>query len=412
MLAIKGGKPTRTKPFPVAQRFEGNELRYLEEALQQNTLFYAAGNFVKRFTQTFAEMYGMKHCVATSSCTAAIHAAVAGLEIGPGDEVVVSPITDMGGIYGVLAMNATAIFADVDPHTLNVTADNIRKVITERTKAILITHLGGNPCEMDEIVALAKEKGIYLVEDCAQAYGAFYKGRRVGTFGDVSCFSTNEFKHISTGDGGMCLTNDEDVAKKILLFTDKGYNRDAFDLSTMRAVQRLCLNYRMTELQGAVGLAQLEKLDYICSASTALGNQLSKELSGIHGLIPHKVMDHNICSYWLYMLWLDLEEFPCGVHPFAEALNAEGIPAVAGYIGRPVYQYDLFTKNNFYPGKSCPHGCLNYPPQVKYESGLCPAAEKSLDHIIMLKLNYGYGMEDILDIATAIKKVCDNRDQL
>ena len=412
MLAINGGKPIRTKPFKDAQRFEGNELRYLEEALKQNTLFYYAGNFVKRFTQTFAEMYDMKHCVAASSCTAAIHAALAGLEIGPGDEVIVSPITDMGGIYGVLAMNATAIFADVDPHTLNITADTIRAVVTERTKAILLTHLGGNPCEMDEIVDLAKEKGIYLVEDCAQAYGTYYKGRRAGTFGDVSCFSTNEFKHISTGDGGMCLTNDEDVAKKIQLFTDKGYNRGAVALSDVRGVQRLCLNYRMTELQGAVGLAQLEKLNYITGATTALGTQLSKELSGIRGLMPQKVMDHNICSHWLYILWLDLDEFPCGAERFAEALVAEGISASAGYIGRPVYEYDLFTKNNFYPGKSCPHGCLNYPPQIKYERGLCPVAEETLNHIVMLKLNYGYGMEDILDMAAAVKKVCDNRDQL
>jgi len=412
MLAINGGKPVRTKPFPVPQRFEGNELRYLEEALQQNTLFYYAGNFVKRFTQTFAEMYDMKYCVAASSCTAAIHAALAGLEIGPGDEVIVSPITDMGGIIGVLALSATAIFADVDPHTLNMTADAIRAVVTERTKAILITHLAGNPCEMDEIVALAKEKGVYLVEDCAQAYGSFYKGQRVGTFGDVSCFSTNEFKHISTGDGGMCLTNNEVVAKQIQLFTDKGYNRGAVAISDVRGVQRLCLNYRMTELQGAVGLAQLEKLDYICNSTTALGAQLSKQLSGIRGLMPPKVMDHNICSYWLYILYLDLDEFPCDVHRFAEALNAEGIEASAGYIGRPIYEYDLFTKNNFYPGKSCPHGCLNYPPQVKYERGLCPVAEKSLEHIIMLKMNYGYGMEDILDIAAAVKKVCDSREQL
>jgi len=412
MLAINGGKPTRTKPFPNPQRFEGNELRYLEEALKQNTLFYYAGNFVKRFTQTFAEMYDMKHCVAASSCTAAIHSALAGLEIGPGDEVIVSPITDMGGVIGVIALSATAIFADVDPFTLNMTADSIRAVVTERTKAILITHLAGNPCEMDEIVALAKEKGLYLVEDCAQAYGTFYKGQRVGTFGDIGCFSTNEFKHISTGDGGMCLTNDAALARKIQLFTDKGYNRSAGTIEGLRSVERMCLNYRMTELQGAVGLAQLEKLNFITSSTTALGAQLSKELSGIRGLQPPKVMEHNICSYWLYILWLDLNEFPCDIHRFTDALAAEGIEASAGYIGRPVYEYDLFVNNNFYPGKNCPHGCLNYPQHVKYERGLCPVAEKSLENITMLKINFGYGMEDILDIAAAVRKVCDNRDQL
>ena len=407
MLAINGGEKTRTMPFPNPSRYLGNELRYLQEALEQNNLFYTAGNFVKRFTERFAEIYNMKHCVAASSCTAAVHMALGALEIGPGDEVIVSPITDMGGVIGVLALNAVPVFADLDPHTYNMTAESINAVISARTKAVIVTHLAGNPCEMDEIVQLTKEKSIFLVEDCAQSYGSYYKGKLAGTFGDISCFSTNEFKHISTGDGGMCLTNDEQLYKKAVQFADKGYDRTATTVAGLRAVHRLCMNYRMTELQGAVGLAQLDKLDYICSAHTALGNELTKQLTGIKGLNPPKVMTHNVSSYWLYLLRLDLARFPCGIEWFAEALNAEGVSASAGYIGRCVYEYELFQDSAIFPGSTCPHGCLNYPPQTQYKKGLCPNAEDILNDVVMLKFNCGYSMDDIYSIASAIKKVCD-----
>ena len=392
MLAINGGEKLVKKEFPIARRFEGNEIVYLKEALDQNTLFYASGKFVKRFNSTFAEMLGMKHCVAASSCTAAIHIALAALGVGIGDEVITPPITDMGGIIGILAQHAIPIFADVDPETYNITAESIEAVITPKTKAIIVTHLAGNPCEMDEIMAVARKHGVFVVEDCAQSYCAYYKGRLVGTFGDISCFSINEYKHITAGDGGMCLTNDDDLASRALLFSDKGYNRSGKTVEETRAVIDMAMNYRMTELQGAVGLAQLEKLNYICSSLTALGIELTKHLNDIPGIIPPKVMPHNISSNWFYMLRIDLDHFPCGPGRFADALNAEGVAASGGYIIRCVYRYEIFGE--------------------KYPLGLCPVAEKVLSECIHLKFNYAYGMSDIQAIAEAIRKIEIHRKEL
>ena len=409
MLAINGGEKAVTKAFPVAKRYAGNELAYLKEALEQNTLFYAHGNFVKRFTGKFAEMLGVKHCVATSSCTAAIHTALAALGVGYGDEVIVPPITDMGGVIGVLAQNATPVFADVDGETYNMTAASIEAVITEKTRAVVVTHLAGNPCEMDDIMAVARKHGLFVVEDCAQAYRSYYKGRHVGAFGDIGCFSTNEFKHISTGDGGVCATNDEGLAERMRLFTDKGYNRSAKSMEEMRAVREFCVNYRMTELQGAVGLAQLEKLNYICSSLTALGDELTKQLRGIAGIVPPRIMDYSISAYWFYMFTIDLDLFTCGVKRFGEALSAEGVNASGGYIGRCVYEWDLFRDKKYLPGNLA----AKLPDSGReYKHGLCPTAEKVLKECVHIQLNYTYSMEDIFAIAAAVRKVSDHRDEL
>ena len=392
MLALHGGEKVVKKDFPVAKRFEGNELKYLQEALEQNTLFYASGKFVKRFLRTFADMIGMEHCVATSSCTAAVHTALAALGVGVGDEVISPPITDMGGLIGIIAQHAIPVFADVDPGTYNITAESIEAVITPKTKAIIATHVAGNPCEMDEIMAVSRKYNIPVVEDCAQAYCTFYKGKPVGTFGDINCFSINEFKHITAGDGGMVVTNDEELARKALLFTDKGYNRTGKTLAETRAVNAAAMNYRMTELQGAVGLAQLEKLNYICSSLTTLGVELTKQLQGVPGIIPPKVHPHNISSNWFYMLKIDLDHFPCGPGRFAEALEAEGVAASGGYIMRCIYKNELFND--------------------KYPDGLCPNAEQVLRECIHLKFNFAYGIQDITAIAEAIKKVEKYRDTL
>jgi len=411
MLAINGGEKAVTKEFPVDERYVGNELAYLKTALAQNTLFYAHGDHVKRFTKRFSEIMGMEYGVAASSCSAAIHTALAAIGVGPGDEVILPPITDMGGIIGILAQFAIPVFADLDPDTYNMTAESIEAAITSKTKAVVVTHLAGNPCEMDEIMAVTKKHGIYVVEDAAQAYRSFHRGKHVGTFGDIGCFSTNEFKHISTGDGGVCLTNNEDLAKKMQLFTDKGYNRFAKTMEEMRDVKEFCVNYRMTELQGAVGLAQLEKLNSICTATAALGNELTKQLRGIDGIIPPKVMDHNVSSYWFYMFKIDLSKFPCDVKRLGDAIQAEGVGAYGGYIGRCLYEYDFIKEGKMYPGSRPEDGFKN-PRFHEYKRGLCPNAEQLLTESVNIKITSAYSMEDIYAIARAIKKVCDNRHEL
>ena len=189
-LAINGGPKTRTEPMTTSgARFDDTELKELKEALDQQTLFYWFGNKVKTFCRQFATMYGVKHCHMVTSGTAALHVATATAGIGPGDEVITSPITDQGTIIAILAQGGIPIFADVDPHTYNLAPESVANCITEKTKAIVAVHLAGNPADLDNILAVARQHNLKVIEDCAQSYLCWYKGRLAGTWGDLGCFS-------------------------------------------------------------------------------------------------------------------------------------------------------------------------------------------------------------------------------
>ena len=398
-IALYGGEKTKTTPYGTGKRFGKEELALLEEALEQNTLFYWRGNMTRRFCQKFADMYGAKYCAASSSGTASIHVALGAVGVGPGDEVITSPITDMGSVIGILFQNATPIFADLDPNSYNMTAESVAAKITDKTKAIVVVHLAGNAAEIDKIVELAHARGIYVIEDCAQAYGCKYNGKYVGTFGDIGCYSLNDFKHISAGDGGMILTDNEEFYHNAVMFADKNYNR--FGTEVAKNVSTLGINYRMNELTAAVGIAQLDKVEDICAKRHAYGDKLNAALQGIPGLYPHKVLPGCECSYWFYMLRIDAEKFGADRDEFAKALQAEGVPASAGYIPYCVYQYDMFRNRTAYPGGS------NYPfGDTHYQAGDCPNAEAILKTAVKLVVNEFYTEADLEDTIRAVRKVC------
>jgi dTDP-4-amino-4,6-dideoxygalactose transaminase len=403
-LALFGGKPVKTGPFGTGKRFGDAELNQLREALDQNTLFYWSGKKVKEFCARTALMYGAKYAVAASSGTAAIHAALGAGGVSEGDEVIVSPITDMGSLIGTLFQNAIPIFADLDPHTYNMDVRSVESRITNKTKAIVVVHLAGNPSDMDEIMALAKKHNLYVVEDCAQTPLALYRGRYAGTIGHIGCFSTNDFKHISTGDGGVLLTNDETLYKKAFGFVDKNYNRLS-PTGSMRDVEFLAPNYRMTELQGAVGLAQLEKLPGICKRHTAIGDRISAGINGLPGVYPPLIKEGNVSTYWFYMMRINKAEAGVDAEEFAKALNAEGIPCQKGYIPSPVYLYPLFQNKSAYLGTHAPFDSPYYGQEISYPQGLCPVAEEILETAVKLGVNQFYTDTDVEDIITAIRKV-------
>lgn len=402
-LAIHGGNPVKTTPYGTGMRFGKEELTYLEEALNQNTLFYWFGNMTKRFCKKFADMYGVEHCVATSSGTSAIHVALGACGVGPGDEVITAPITDMGSVIGILFQNAVPVFADLDPHTYNMTAESIEAKITERTKAIVVVHLAGNPAEMDKIMEVARKHNVYVIEDCAQAYCCKYKGQLAGTFGDIGCFSLNDFKHISAGDGGMLIMNDQKLFETAHMFADKNFDRIGTDVK--KNVPYLAPNYRMSELCGAVGLAQLDKVEDICSKRHVYGDRLNAALEGIPGLYPHKVLDGCESSWWFYLLRVNEEELGTTRKEFVDALRAEGIVAQAGYIPSCVYQYDLFKNRNAYPGTHYPFDGTHGNP-IEYNDGDCPNAEAILDTCVKLNVNEFHTEQDLQDTILAIHKVC------
>ena len=382
-LAIHGGTPVKTTPFGQGNRFGAEELAQLKEALEQNTLFYWHGKKVKGFCEKLAGIYGMPYCAAASSGTAAIHTAVGALGVGAGDEVITTPITDMGTVIGILYQGAVPVFADLDPYTYNPDARSIEERITDKTKAIVVVHLAGNPADMDAIMGIAERHNLKIVEDCAQSWLSHYKGRLAGTIGNIGCFSTNEFKHISTGDGGAVLMRDETLYRKALMFADKNYDR--IGGLAIRNCEALAPNYRMTELQGAVGIAQLDKLEAICARRNAIGDRITREIAGLPGVHPPKVLEGCKSSYWFYMLRIDEARAGVDAQGFADALKAEGVPAGKGYIPTCIYAYPLF--------------------RGAYPKGLCPVAEEILETCVKFSVSEFWSGQDVTEIIAAIRKV-------
>ncbi|MCD9025128.1 DegT/DnrJ/EryC1/StrS family aminotransferase [Cohnella silvisoli] len=400
-LALHGGPKTKTTPFGTGKRFGLEEARELLEALEQNTLFYHFGAKVKKFLADFNELYGAARSVAVSSGTAAIHVALGAAGITVGDEVITSPITDQGTLIGILYQNAIPVFADLDPHTYGMDPASIEARITARTKAIVVVHLAGNANDMDPIMAIARKHGLKVIEDCAQSYLTKYKGCYVGTIGDFGCFSTNDFKHISTGDGGIVTVNSEDEATYYAAhaFADKNFRR--FGDTVLKDLQHLAPNYRMTELQGAVGIAQLKKLPWICAQRMRYGDRITAGLEGLPGISVHRVLEYAECTYWFYMLRLKMEELACTREQFSQALQEEGIPHSLGYIPAVMYLQPLFQHRQAYPGSQFPFDITG----ITYAKGLCPVAEEILETALRLPVNEFYADADIEEMIAAVRKV-------
>jgi dTDP-4-amino-4,6-dideoxygalactose transaminase len=305
----------------------------------------------------------------------------------------------MGSVIPILYQGGVPVFADLDPHTYNLAPKSVEQNISGKTRAILAVHLAGNACELNALAAICRNRGLTLVEDCAQAHGARYDGRHIGTIGTLGCFSFNEFKHISCGDGGIIVTDDEPFASRLRLATDKCYDRTPD--ATSRQATFLANNYRMTELQAAVAVAQLRKLPAIVSRRQSWCARLSDKLAGLRGLsLPH-VKNRCESSWWFYMMRVNEQSLGAGTDEFAAAIQAEGVPVAAHYIGRCVYEYPLFVNHSAFERGEHPFA------RRKYASGLCPTAEAILQTCVILPINEAYSDEDLEQTVTAVRRVVD-----
>lgn len=398
-LAIEGGEPFRREPFPPRTPFGDEAIALVTEAIRTQNLFGLGGPKTTAFEREFAALYGARHAVASSSGTAAIHIAIGTLDPEPGDEIISAPITDGGGIVPVLYQNCIPVFADIDSTYCMDPADVERK-ITRRTAAIVVVHLFGNACDMDAMTDIARRHGIPLVEDCSQAHATKYRGRWLGTFGDIAAYSLQQSKLLTTGDGGMTTTSRDDLAERMFLFRDKGWTRKPG--WGPRSYDFLAPNYRITELQSAVGLPQVKTVRAAVERRMALGTRLTGLISDIAGVRPAPVTPGSEHSYWTYPL--RIEAWP--VAAFAEALTKEGVAAGAGYIGEPIFlcMEALAAKKTFgrsgHPLDGC-HGGR----KIEYTRGMCPRTEEALRHMVNIWFNENYTMKDIEDVAGAIRKV-------
>ncbi|MBL7138602.1 MAG: DegT/DnrJ/EryC1/StrS family aminotransferase [Bacteroidales bacterium] len=244
--------------IPIAQpSLLGREREYVMDALDTGWIS-SIGPFIDRFEHAFAEYHGIKHAITTHNGTIALHLALVAAGIGPGDEVIIPDLTFVATANAVRYCQAVPVLTDVNPLDWNIDLQAIREKITPKTKAIIPVHLYGNPVLMEELVKLAGEHHLLIIEDCAEAIGALVRNRKVGTFGHISCFSFFGNKVITTGEGGMCITNDDSMADKMRILRDHGMNRGKrywYDV--------MGFNYRMTNMQAAVGVAQMEQLDFL-----------------------------------------------------------------------------------------------------------------------------------------------------
>jgi perosamine synthetase len=402
-LALHGGPKVRTGAWPkTGKRFGKEELKELKEALDQNTLFYMHGTKTPALCARMANLCGRKYVIACSSGSAAVHGAVKACGVGPGDEVITSPVTDAGTILGVVYEGGIPVFADIDPESYNLTAATIERKISPRTKAVILVHLGGIPADVEPIAALCKARGIKLIEDCAQSWGAKMNGTWVGTFGDVAAFSFNDYKHVSAGEGGLIVTDDHDLYATAWRAIDKCYDR----LTGKRDVYFVAPNYRITELQSAVGIAQLGKVNGITSKRHLLGDRLSRGLAGIPGIRQHAVPAGGYATYWYYLIGIEPDALHVDASTFGRALNAEGIPGSGRFYMEPVHlAYSYLSRQTAFHHSTWPFSLAS--SEVSYQRGICPAAEAMQSRVFYFPLDEWLSVKEIDDTVAAVRKVAD-----
>ncbi|MCD6360751.1 MAG: DegT/DnrJ/EryC1/StrS family aminotransferase [Armatimonadetes bacterium] len=408
-LAINGGTPVRTRPFPGETGKVGKEeLKELVDVIYSGAMNRWSGTKVLAFEEEFAALHGAKHAIASTSGTAAIHIAIGMVNPSPGDEIILGSITDIGSVVPILAQGAIPVFAEADPETMNSDPADIEAKITDKTRAIMAIHLFGNPCDMDAIMEIARKHDLLVIEDCSQAHFSEYKGRLVGTIGDIGCFSFQQSKHVTCGDGGITITNDDDLGLRGKLFMDKGWHRDIYG---PRKYEVFGPNYRMNELSGAVALAQTRKLPEFTELRRAAGDAVTAALEDNPWVHPQKLLDGCRHTYWQYGMYVD-PDAPFTADEFAAALKAEGLGCGAHYIGKPIFLcHDAIRNQTLFGDSHYPFDHPNANP-ITYDENTCPRTQEVLDRMVMpTRPNQFWTEEDAADAAAAIRKVSENLNQ-
>lgn len=415
-LALLGGEPVRTQPFPSYPIVGEEEVSAVVAVLKSGRLStfhssFLGGERVRQFEEDFARYHGVRHAVACNSGTAALHMAVAALGIGPGDEVVLPPYTFTATATAVLHGNGVPVFADVrEDGTLDPTA--VERALSPRTKAIIPVHLTGGPADMGPIMALAKRRGLGVIEDAAQAPGARYQGALVGTFGDLATYSFQETKNMMTGEGGMVITNDDALAERARAVRNHGESI-AWGKKREYLSNLLGWNYRMTEIEAALGRCQLRHLDEWNDRRNANAAVLAKELAGLPFLTLPTVRPGDRHVFHLYMVRYHAWEAGVPKATLLKALEAEGIPVSGGY-PRPIYENPLFQEQIGYGDQGCPFRCPLYQGITNYARGSCPVAERLCadEAVWLFVVRPPAGEAEMMDVARVFHKVMGRLDDL
>lgn len=407
-LAILGGKPVRTKPFPSWPVHDEKERKAVLEVLESGKWWY--GEKVAAFERAYADYQDAKFGITCTSGTIGLEIALISCGVGAGDEVIVPPFTFVATATSVLKVNAIPIFVDIEGDTLNIDPGAIEAAITPRTKAIIPVHFAGLPADMDRINEIAKKHNLVVIEDACHSWGTKWRGKGTGALGHMGAFSFQMSKNITAGEGGIVLTDDEELADTARSYTNcgRGKGKPWYEHYLLGG------NYRMTEFTAAILLCQLSRLQEQTERRMANAKILNEGLAEVPGIRTLKDDDPRVTqrSYHLYCLRLDSEALG-GVtrERFMEAVRAEGVPVSPGY-PHPLYKNPLFMQKGEGP-KFCPRSCPYYDGDVDYTSLNLPECEAVCRDTMWLTQNMLLGSaEDMKDIVTAFRKVAENASKL
>jgi dTDP-4-amino-4,6-dideoxygalactose transaminase/predicted dehydrogenase len=361
-LAVDGQSKSVNKWFTVKATVGKKEVDRVAKVVATGQMSSTAGSEVKKLEASMSKMYKVPGAVASTSGTSALHVALATWNPDAGSEIITTPITDMGSIIPILACNCIPVFADIDPLTGNMTAETIAAKITDKTRAVILVHLFGRPANVHAIQKLLKERNIALIEDCSQAHYADVAGGKIGSVGDFGCFSFQQSKQITCGDGGITLINRPELLKRAQLFIDKGWDRSGGG----RAHLFLGMNYRMTEMQGAVANVQLERLPGLIEGRRKTADALSSKLRNIEGIQLPTECSGARSSWWIYHFIFEASKYILNTENVCGLLSSEGIKCKNGYLPRPMFQETVLTQRQTYGNSGYPlthYGYVDPKPQ-------------------------------------------------
>ena len=370
------------------------ELERLRAVIDSGTLTATKGTQTPELESRVAALTGRRHAVACSSGTAAVHAAVASLDPEPGDEIVTTAITDMGALTPVLYQGAIPAFADVDDTTGMVTPETVAAAMSERTRAVMVTHLFGLPARVDEIAAVA---GVPLLEDCAQAYLTERAGRPVGSFGLAACFSTQQGKHLATGEGGVLVADDDAFARRARVFVNKGWPYGESDPDH----EFLALNLRTTELASAVANAQLDGLAAAVARRQATVGRFLEAIAAMPGVAAPVVAAGDAATWWRVPLIVDPEVVEGGPRALAARLSERGVASAPRYIQKPAFECRVFREQRTFGASRWPFP-LARPEALDWSRDRFPGTYRYLDRVLILPWNERYGPDDADAVAATL----------
>ncbi|MEC5424230.1 UDP-4-amino-4,6-dideoxy-N-acetyl-beta-L-altrosamine transaminase [Virgibacillus sp. C22-A2] len=387
-LALYGGQPIRDSYLPYGRQWiDEADIKAVVDILKSDFITTGPTNF--EFEQAIAEYVGAKYAVAFSSGTAALHAACSVAGVAENDEVITTPITFAASANSVLFMGGTPVFADIDPQTYNISPDAIEPLINSKTKVIITVDFTGQPAEYDAIMTLADKHGLIVIDDAAHALGASYNGKKIGSIADMTMFSFHPVKHITTGEGGIITTDNKKFYDRLISFRSHGITRDPSKIKGKTGpwyyeMQDLGVNYRMTDIQAALGLSQLKKLPAFLAKRKEYSRKYTKAFENSTEIVtPYQ--HHDSSSSWhLYILRMNGSSLKADRNEIFRALQKENVGVNVHYI--PVYLHPYYQ-------------------QLGYKKGLCPQAESLFKEIITVPLFPKMTDADVDDVIAAVKKV-------